>query len=215
GNDSLKSGSGIELLIGGTGDDVLNTGSGADIIAFNFGDGQDLVNASAGLDNTLSLGGNLSYTDLTLTKSGSNLVLNVGASDKLTFIDWYSAPTNRSVLTLQVIAEAMAQFNPDGSDPLLDNKVETFDFGELVGAFDAAEQVNGWALTNALLDAHLSGSDSEAIGGDLAYQYGLNGSLTGVGLTPAQQILSAPQFGSGAQTLWPAAELQQGQISLS
>ena len=89
------------------------------------------------------------------------------------------------------------------------------DFAALANAFDAAGQVNGWALTNALLSAHLSGSDSAAIGGDLAYQYGLNGSLTGIGLTPAQQVLSAPQFGASSQTLRPLQDLQQGQIRLS
>ncbi len=40
-------------------------------------------------------------------------------------------------------------------------------------------------LTNALLDAHLAGSDTEAIGGDLAYRYGLNGGLTSIGLAQA------------------------------
>jgi len=34
---------------------------------------------------------------------------------------------------------------------------------------------------NTLLDAHLGGSDSEALGGDLAYRYGLSGSPAGLG----------------------------------
>ena len=68
---------------------------------------------------------------------------------------------------------------------------------------------------NALLDAHLAGSDSEAIGGDLAYQYGLNGTLAGIGLTAAQEVLNAPQFGAAPQALRPLAGLQQGQYRLS
>ena len=43
-------------------------------------------------------------------------------------------------------------------------------FAAPASAFDAAGQVSGWALTNALLDARLAGRDTEAIGGDLAYQ---------------------------------------------
>ncbi len=109
----------------------------------------------------------------------------------------------------------MAGLNPGGSDTLLDNKVEQFNFTALAAAFDGAGQVNGWALTNALLSAHLSGSDTEAIGGDLAYQYGKNGTLSGIGLAPAQDVLNAFQFGSGAQTLRPIQDLQQGQIRLS
>ncbi|MFN0041516.1 MAG: hypothetical protein ACKVP2_18545, partial [Burkholderiales bacterium] len=97
----------------------------------------------------------------------------------------------------------------------LNNKVETFNFAALANAFDAAGQVNQWSIMNALLDVHLSGSDTEALGGDFAYQYGLNGSLANIGLTPAQDVINAPTFGSGAQTLRPVAQLQQGQIRLS
>ena len=215
GTDTMTGNANNEMFIGGLGNDTLNTGTGADIIAFNSGAGQDLINASTGADNTVSLGGGIQYANLTFSKSGSDLVLNTGGTDTLTLAGWYTGTTNKSVVNLQVIAEAMAGYNPGGSDPMLDNKVEQFNFAALANAFDAAGQVSGWALTNALLSAHLSGSDTLALGGDLAYQYGLNGSLANIGLTPAQDVLNAPQFGSSAQTLRPLAELQQGQIRLS
>jgi hypothetical protein len=103
--------------------------------------------------------------------------------------------TNHSVLNLQVIAESMADFAPGGSDVLKDNKVETFNFAGLVGAFDTALVANpaltSWSMTNAMLSFHLgSGSDSAAIGGDLAYQYGRNSTLTGIGLNAAQSVSS-------------------------
>jgi hypothetical protein len=41
-------------------------------------------------------------------------------------------------------------------------------------------------VTNALPDFHVGGSDSAALGGDLAYQYGKNGILGNVSFTPAQ-----------------------------
>ncbi len=215
GTDTLTGNANNELLIGGQGNDTLNTGTGADIVAFNAGGGQDAVNASSGADNTLTLGGGIQYAKLSFTRSGANLVLNTGGTDTVTFADWYAGTANRSVLNLQVITEAMAGFNPAGGNTLIDNKVERFNFAALASAFDAAGQVNAWSLTNALLDAHLSGSDSEALGGDLAYQYGMSGSLAGIGLTQAQEVVNAPQFGSGAQTLRSLAELQQGQIRLS
>ncbi len=56
------------MLIGGTGNDTLNTGGGADVIGFNKGDGADVVNASVGSDDTLTLGGGLAYSDLKLYK---------------------------------------------------------------------------------------------------------------------------------------------------
>jgi Ca2+-binding RTX toxin-like protein len=213
-NDTLDGSSGSDLFIGGLGSDMLSPHTGADVIAFNRGDGHDMVNASTGTDNTLSLGGGISYSDLTFTRSSNNLVLNVGVTEKITFVNWYTATANRSVLNLQVIAEAMAAFNPDGADSLLDDKVERFDFAALVYAFDAAGQVSNWALTNALLDAHLVGSDSEAVGGDLAYRYGLQGNLTGIGLVPAREVLSAPNFGSGLQALRSLDQLLQGQTRL-
>jgi Ca2+-binding RTX toxin-like protein len=55
-NDVLNGGSGNEFYIGGAGNDAIVTGLGYDLIAFNRGDGQDTVAASAGRDNTLSLG---------------------------------------------------------------------------------------------------------------------------------------------------------------
>jgi Ca2+-binding RTX toxin-like protein len=213
GTDSLTGGSARELYIGGTGNDTITTGSGADIIAFNAGDGQDLVNASTGTDNTLSLGGGTAYEDLRLSRSGSNLVLATGATDSVTFVNWYSAGTNRSVLNLQVIAEAMEDFDASSSDPLLNRKVQRFDFQGLVGAFEASG-LSSWALTSALLEFHLGGSDSDALGGDLAYRYGRDASLTGIGFTPAQQVLGAAQFGTQAQALGDDATLQQGAIRL-
>jgi hypothetical protein len=221
GNNLLDGGNGSDeltgngVLIGGQDNDLLDLVAGPNVVALNAGDGQDSLASGSSAGNTLSLGGGIQYADFALTKSGDDLVLETGESDQIILKDWYASGGNKSVTKLQVIAEAMSGYNPAGSDTLLHNKVEQFDFTSLANAFDAAGQVNGWALTNALLSAHLSGSDTEAIGGDLAYQYGKNGTLSGIGLTPAQDVLNAPQFGSGAQTLRPIQDLQQGQIRLS
>ena len=203
GNDRLIGATEHDLVIGELGNDTLTTGTGYDVISFNKGDGQDTVAASVGTDNTLSLGGNFVYSDLSLSKSGSNLILKMGATDQITFSGWYATTANnKSVLNLQVIAEAMAGFTPGGADTLRDNKVETFNFQNLVAAFDAAGAPANWQLTDARLTAHLSGgSDTAAIGGDLAYQYGRNGSLTGVGLLAAQSVIDNASFGQTAQTL--------------
>ncbi|HWQ37442.1 MAG TPA: putative Ig domain-containing protein [Burkholderiales bacterium] len=215
GADAIAGGGANELFVGGLGNDTLGTGAGADVIAFNLGDGQDTVGPSLGADNTLSLGGGIRYADLSFSRNGDSLVLNIGAADRITFASWYASSGNRSVANLQIIAEAMAEFDATSSDPLLSSKVQSFDFAQLVAAFDAGGQVGNWALTNALLDAHLVSSDTAAIGGDLAYRYGLHGTLSGIGLLPAQDVLNAVQFGAAAQMLRPLQELQQGQIRLS
>jgi hypothetical protein len=105
------------------------------------------------------------------------------------------------------------------TDVLKDNKVETFNFAGLVGAFDTALAANptmtSWSMTNALLNFHLgSGSDSAAIGGDLAYQYGKAGTLAGIGLNAAQSVISSAQFGQSAQTLNAPASWQAETVKL-
>ncbi|HQR59971.1 MAG TPA: hypothetical protein PLH03_01245, partial [Methylophilaceae bacterium] len=144
----------------------------------------------------------IAYSDLSLSKSGSDLILKTGVTDQITFKGWYSATTNHSVIDLQVIAEAMAGFSAGGADILRDNKIENFDFVGIVNDFDAAGAVAGWALTDARLTAHLNvGSDTAAIGGDLAYQYGKAGTLAGIGLNAAQSVINSAPFGQSAQTL--------------
>src|SRR5207249_4216959 len=142
--------------------------------------------------------------DLAFKKSGGALVLQAGGTDQITFNGWYSTTAdNRSIAKLQVIAEAMAGFDPQSSDPLFNKKVQTFDFLGLAAAFDAARAANPklttWALSNALSQNALGGSDTAALGGDLAYGYGRSGSLAGTSLVAAQQVLADPGFGGQAQ----------------
>jgi len=145
--------------------------------------------------------------------------LQTGTNEDVTLKDWYANANNHSVLNLQMIAEAMGDFAPDGGDPLRDNKVELYDFSKIVQNFDQARAAKAsnathWSVMNALLDAHLSGSDTEAIGGDLAYRYGLNGSLSGIATNAAQGILAGPQFGAAPQALQTLAGLQDGLVKL-
>ena len=113
----------------------------------------------------------------------------------------------------------MAGFEAGGSDPLLDHKVENFDFSALVDAFDSARAADAnlasWALSNALATCQLAGSDTAAIGGDLAYQYGRNGTLAGIGLASAQAVIGDANFGSQAQTLNSLSGLQTGAVRLN
>ena len=192
GADTLTGSTGRELFIGGKGNDTITTGAGADLIAFNRGDGQDVVSASAGADNTLAIGGGIRYADMSFTKNINDLVLSLGGTgDKVTLKDWYAAGTiNKSVLNMQVIAEAMADFSATSTNKLVNKKVANFDFLGLANAFDAAGAPVNWALTNALLTKHLSGSDTAALGGDLAYRYGRTGSLANMGFDPVQGMLS-------------------------
>ena len=219
GTDTLTGNSGNEFFAGGTGNDTLTTGNGADIIAFNRGDGMDVVNGGIGTDNTLSLGGGINYTDLALSKVNNDLVIEVGSGEQITLSNWYNTSANyKSVLDLQVMADAMAGFDATSADPLLNQAVQNFDFTAIANAFDQARGTSAtfmhWSATTSLLAAHLAGSDTAALGGDLAHQYGTNGSFTGMNLTAAQDVLNVPQFGAQAQTLRPLQGLQGGGVTL-
>jgi VCBS repeat-containing protein len=219
GIDTLTGNSGNEMFVGGTGSDIINTGAGADILAFNLGDGMDVVNGGIGTDNTISLGGGIGYADIALSKVNNDLILEVGNGDQITLANWYDTAANyKSVIDLQVMADAMAGFDPASGDPLMNRAVQNFDFTAIVNAFDQAHGGSAtymhWSATSELLAAHLSGSDTMALGGDLAHQYGSNSSFSGMNLTSAQVALNDPQFGGQAQLLSPLQGLQGGAVTL-
>src|SRR6266568_3510473 len=84
GNDWLSGGSGNDLLIGRAGNDVIKGGAGTDVFAFNKGDGQDVVDATAGQSDALSLGGGITYQDLALSKQNDDLVVGTGNGESVT-----------------------------------------------------------------------------------------------------------------------------------
>jgi Ca2+-binding RTX toxin-like protein len=217
GDDLIFGGAGSAFIMGGAGNDTLRVGAGNDVIAFNAGDGMDTVYGGRDGGNTLSFGGGIRYSDLTLSKSGKDLVVSAGAGEGVTLKNWYGG--NRSVLNLQIVLDATEEFDAGSSDPLYNRRVQTFDFLGMVSAFDAARAatpgLTSWEITNALLAFHLSGADDMALGGDLAYWYGKNRALSGISLQSAQQVIGSATFGSEAQSLRPFSGLQEGFVKLA
>jgi len=219
GNDQIYDGSNNSMIVGGQGNDKIYLGGGYDVIAFNRGDGQDSVYSGSGGSTVLSLGGGIRYQDMSLSRSGSDLVLNLGDGDSITFEKWYSGRKYQSVTKLQLVVEASTDYNPGGHDSMRDDKLETFDFQALVQAFDTANGkncgVSKWTISNALAQFHLGGSDTAALGGDAAYQYGMNGTLTGMGVGAAQNAVGSSQFGQQAQTLHSESVVKEGAVKLA
>ncbi|MCU1733595.1 MULTISPECIES: calcium-binding protein [unclassified Pseudomonas] len=105
GNDVLSAGDGNDVLIGGRGNDRLNGGRGDDRYVFNFGDGQDVIFddnwISSGTD-VLSFGAGIAASDVTVSRSGTHLVLNhANGQDRVTILDW------------SVSSSLMAPFGPE------------------------------------------------------------------------------------------------------
>jgi len=216
GADSLYDGGGSALLVGGAGVDRITLGGGRDVIAFNRGDGRDVVRGSGAA--TLSLGGGIRYEDLALRKRFDDLIVETGGGERITFQGWYADPLAQSVLDMQVITQVMQGAGP-GSDAVLgDQPVEAFDFRAIVAAFDEARAMSRnlvrWEMLDALARAEPRGFDNLAAGGDLAYQYGLSGTLAGIGVGAAQAVLSDSRFGSGPQPLSGLDALTAGTAKL-
>lgn len=211
GNDLITAGAGNDFVVGGTGNDTITTGQGMDVIAFNRGDGMDIVNASTVKDNSLSLGKGIKYADLLFKKSANDLILVTGASEQITVKDWYANTANHSIANLQIVIEGTTDYVAASTNKLNNKKIEQFNFDGLVTKFDQARAatptMTSWALSASLLEFYLAGSDTAAIGGDLAYQYAKNGNLSTFSATPAQTLLASPQFGA-AQGLQNVAALQ-------
>ena len=216
GSDQITAGAGNNLIAGGKQDDIITVGAGNNIISFNRGDARDTLFVAPGGHSALSLGGGLSYSDLSFTRSGNDLLLDASRGDAITIKNWYTSSANHSFVTLQMIEEASPDYAPTSSDSLRNSKVELFDFQKLVGSFDQASAANPklsqWSLMNGLLDAHLSSSNSAAIGGEMAYEYGKTDSLAQVGVLAAETTLKAPGFGA-MQTLKPFQGLA-GDVSI-
>jgi Ca2+-binding RTX toxin-like protein len=205
GADDIRADGAASFVAGGRGDDRIAVDAAGTVVAHNRGDGQDTLDLNAERV-TLSLGGGTGYQDLALRKSGDNLVLELGSGDAVTLEGWYDeSQTQPSKFTLQMLAQAIADFELGGADPLLDQRIETFDFKRLVAEFDADlmrdPTLDRWTPMHKLLDAQLAGYDSEALGGELASFYVMIGSLAGMGLGTAQDALRTPGFGEQVQTI--------------
>ncbi len=210
--DTLIGASGNDFLAGGTGDDSLRLGGGADVVVFNRGDGADTVLAPAtgeGLgerNDTISLAG-VRYSDLRLARSGNDLLIKVSeTADSLRFEGWYTDSAMRTVAALQTIVDSTADYDANSSDALVNRRVVRLNFGTLVSAFDSAYSANpsigDWAIPTATLNsARTASSDTDAIGGQLAYRYARDGNLTGLDFATASEVLSSDSFGTGAQSI--------------
>lgn len=218
GNDVIMGGAGAEFFVGGTGNDNITTAGGPDVVAFNRGDGQDLIGASTGKDNTISLGKGVTYADLLFKKAANDLILVTGSNEQLTIKDWYLSANNRNVSNLQMVIEGSTDYDALSGSALKNKKIVTFNFEGLSVAFDQARVANpsltSWALSASLLTYHLRGSDTAAIGGDLAYHYAMSGNLGSLSMTPALALMGSTQFGTTAQVLQNAGALRDGTPSL-
>jgi VCBS repeat-containing protein len=208
GNDEMESGLGAGFMAGGTGNDKLVTGTQATVVAFNKGDGYDQLEFENGSPITLSFGNGIRYEDLSVRREGSDLYFDVaGRTHDSVRIDDYFRTSTKPTLKLQFLLEGTTGYQPNGTDALRDNKVEVLDADKLLADFNTAynssrtlQRGGSWAIMNSLLRAHLWGSNTMALGGDLAYQYGTTG-LAGMNQLAANNVLMDGNLGLQGQAI--------------
>lgn len=92
--DTLSGGQGNDTLEGGTGNDSLGGDGGNNTYRFGKGDGQDTIVAfndlSAGKLNTLLFKQGIASTDVKARHLGNDLELSIGATDKVTVLDFFN-----------------------------------------------------------------------------------------------------------------------------
>ena len=204
---------------------AANAANAATVIAFNKGDGIDTLYTMGAQKITLSLGGGLKYEDIKISRTGNDLFLtfNTSATDRIKVSDYYKTQAaQKPAFEVQMLTEASSSYLPTGSDVLIDQKIERFNGTQLIADFDRAYQAtsnlrggNQWAVMGSLLSAHLGGSNSMVMGGDLAYQYGQTTGIAGMSMLAANNALSNTNFASATQVLQANAMVSIGSPRLA
>ncbi len=92
GNDTINGYDGDDVLGGGSGDDTLSGGAGIDTYLFNQGDGTDTIIESRNDMDTLRFGTGIAASDITLSRVGDDLILDInGSSDQVRIQSWGSS----------------------------------------------------------------------------------------------------------------------------
>ena len=155
-------------MIGGAGDDWIEHYGDGGVIAFDPGDGNDTVYAAGAM--TLSIGGGVHPDDLALERDGADLLLDVAGAGSIRLTrQWEDDPAAWPEITLQLFGS-----------------VHLYDFNAALGA--------PGAFGDALEANKISDSESDGIGGAIAWQYATLGSTGALTTEQLRSGLADPAF---------------------
>lgn len=188
------------FLAGGAGNDAISIYSydseARHLVAFNAGDGQDVVwvSSSNGEFGVLSVGGfDLDDVTLGVDEAWDSVTIHFGASDSVTYSGWLSAADAQSPRHLLQLIEG--------------DEVRLFDLAAAVQQLRAAIASGGslsWSSTELLAHEQVV-EPGWAYGGQLAVAYAEAGSTRGLSDAMLQQWISAPGFGETMQAFAPSS----------
>lgn len=90
GDDTIRGWHFADVIVGGTGNDLMKGGNGSDVYVFNRGDGADVIvdfndNLFTGNDDRIQFGAGIAPSDIVLSRVGDDLILSItGATDRIT-----------------------------------------------------------------------------------------------------------------------------------
>ena len=183
GNNLLDAGPGDDylyeegrtLVIGGTGDDWIDHYGDGSVIAFNPGDGDDTVYVVGAM--TLSIGGGVQPGDLSLSQDGDDLLLDVAGAGSIRLTrQWEADPAAWPEMTLQLYGS-----------------VHRYDFNAAIGTEGP--------LGDVLTANEISFSETDGVGGAIAWQYAIAGSTGALSDEQAGSALADPGFGTASQPI--------------
>ncbi|MET2524074.1 calcium-binding protein [Ralstonia sp. SM1884_UCD616_TZ26] len=147
-------------IMGGTGDDQISLGYYSTTLRFNRGDGHDTVSSIANAGNkTIVFGPGISAADLSATRVGNDMVLNVGSNgDAITVTNWFQLDGSKRIDTA-VFADG-TRWNADNFRRLITTVTGT--------AGD--DTINGWQGDDILIGG--DGNDTLVANGGNDQLYG-------------------------------------------
>ncbi|MCD9227515.1 hypothetical protein LPV64_01450, partial [Ralstonia pseudosolanacearum] len=154
-------------IMGGTGDDQISLGYYSTTLRFNRGDGHDTVSSIANAGNkTIVFGPGISAADLSATRVGNDMILNVGANgDAITITNWFLLDGSKRIDTA-VFADG-TRWNADNFRRLITTVTGT--------AGD--DTINGWQGDDILIGGDGNDTLISNGGNDQLYGGGGNDSL--------------------------------------
>ena len=97
GKDIINGNDGSDIITGNQGNDILNGGNDDDTYVWNLGDGFDTITDEHGEFDIISFGENIAYEDLTFSRVGDDLHINVNANSNqgMKIVDFYKYDANK------------------------------------------------------------------------------------------------------------------------